>query len=97
MQAVRFAFSLARASAGSSILASIAMMAMTTSNSINVNAGCAVTGSRFACRAVAIFLNRSGERLAKGEDALSVAPITVKEQESPGPENGVRENSFMQI
>jgi hypothetical protein len=28
---------------------------------------------------------------------LSVAPITVKEQESPGPENGVRENSFMQI
>jgi hypothetical protein len=37
MQAMRFAFSLALASAGKSIAAKIAMMARTTNDSINVN------------------------------------------------------------
>ncbi len=38
MREVRLAFSLALAKAGSKIAARMAMMAMTTSNSINVNA-----------------------------------------------------------
>jgi hypothetical protein len=40
---VRFALALARESAGSNMLARIAMMAITTSNSINVNPDLALT------------------------------------------------------